>query len=273
MTIPSLSFGSSEFQFDFTFPCEIHQCYPRAIPNPKNFRVLIHTAEPSPLKWATNEVRKYHGNFDLIITSDENLKDLPNAEFMIFGDNWVTKKPNQKKFSVSYLHSVGIKAEWDGYKFRDQIWSQRKSFSTTAELNFWYSRRRPPVHSEIEETDHPFPGETKDILYESMFSICIENLKEKNYFTEKLIDPLSTATIPIYFGCSNIYDFFDMNGIICVNSFAELFHAIKNLSPELYWEKWPAMNQNMELSKKYHSGILRVKELIESKFQFKAQCS
>jgi virginiamycin A acetyltransferase len=269
--IPSLSFGSAEFQFDFTFPCEIHQCFPRAIPDPKNFRVLIHTAEPSPLRWPADEVRKYHGNFDLIITSDEGLKDLPNVEFMIFGDNWVTDKPIQKKFSLSYLHSVGIKTDWDGYKLRDEIWAQRNSFITSAPLDFWYSNNRPPHSNLIEATDKIFPNQSKDLLYESMFSICVENLRERNFFTEKLIDALSTATIPIYYGCTNIGDYFDLDGIINISNPAELSQAIKNLTPNLYWEKLPAITRNMELAKKYHSGFLRVKNLIESKFHSKGK--
>jgi hypothetical protein len=40
------------------------------------------------------------------------------------------------------------------------------------------------------------------------YSICIENCRKKNYFTEKFTDALLCWTIPIYYGCSNISNFF-----------------------------------------------------------------
>jgi hypothetical protein len=42
-----------------------------------------------------------------------------------------------------------------------------------------------------------------------MYSVAVESSSETNYFTEKLIDCLITKTIPIYWGCPNISDFFD----------------------------------------------------------------
>lgn len=266
---PSINFGFPDFQFNFEFSCEIHHCFPRAVPDSTNFRVLIHTAEPTPLKWSSTEVRKYHSNFDLIITSDESLNDLPNTEFMIFGDNWVSKMPKQKKFSISYLHSVGVKADWDGYILRDEIWRERNRLTSPAKFDFWYSNRRPPCISQIEKTDQSYPDDDKDLVYESMFSLCIENIREKNYFTEKLIDPLSTATIPIYYGCNNISDFFDLNGIIIINNLSELSEIVKQLTPDFYWEKLSALQKNMELARKYHFGFSRVREIIEKRYHEK----
>lgn len=40
------------------------------------------------------------------------------------------------------------------------------------------------------------------------YSICIENCTEDYYFTEKITDCLLTNTIPIYYGCRYIKDFF-----------------------------------------------------------------
>lgn len=40
------------------------------------------------------------------------------------------------------------------------------------------------------------------------YSLCIENNQEKNYFTEKINDSFLTWTMPIYYGCPNISDFF-----------------------------------------------------------------
>lgn len=43
------------------------------------------------------------------------------------------------------------------------------------------------------------------------YSLCIENYREKNYFTEKLIDAYLAWSMPIYFGCSNMDVLFPQN--------------------------------------------------------------
>jgi len=47
-----------------------------------------------------------------------------------------------------------------------------------------------------------------DVLYNSKYSLCIENCRKNNYFTEKFTDAILSWTIPIYWGCPNIDDYF-----------------------------------------------------------------
>lgn len=61
--------------------------------------------------------------------------------------------------------------------------------------------------SNIKKVDHS--DKTKwDGLENYHYSICIENCKMKNYFSEKITDCILSWTIPIYCGCPNISDFF-----------------------------------------------------------------
>lgn len=46
------------------------------------------------------------------------------------------------------------------------------------------------------------------------FMICFENKSQPNYFTEKLINAYYGKTIPIYWGCSNVSDYINMNSIL-----------------------------------------------------------
>lgn len=41
------------------------------------------------------------------------------------------------------------------------------------------------------------------------YTICIENTSKKNYFTEKLTDAYLCYSFPIYYGCTNINEYFD----------------------------------------------------------------
>ena len=61
------------------------------------------------------------------------------------------------------------------------------------------------------------------------YSVIIENVREPDYFTEKLVDCLLCGTIPIYWGAPNISYYFNVDGIIICNDLAELQEAIKGL--------------------------------------------
>lgn len=84
-------------------------------------------------------------------------------------------------------------------------------------------------------------------LDDYMFSICIENDNYGDYFTEKILDCFATGTIPIYWGCDNIGDFFDENGIIKLTD--DFDFTI--LNSELYYSKIESIKYNLELVKKY----------------------
>lgn len=258
----SESFGEKNFEFYFPFLTEIHHCYPRAIPDSSRYRVLIHAAEPSLLKWNAVEVRKYHSNFDLILTSDRDLLDLPNSQFFIFGDSWIKKYPEKKLFSVSFLYSCGIRKPWDGYKLRDEIWQSRSNVEATVQLKYWYSSRRPPNSIDIKSEDNIFDNSEKDILFESMFSIVIENTSEYDYFSEKIIDCFATMTVPIYFGCKNIADYFDTSGIIIIGSLAELNNVLKNITIDDYYQRMDSIIKNFLTSNEYWDGKSRIKKAI-----------
>jgi hypothetical protein len=84
-----------------------------------------------------------------------------------------------------------------------------------------------------------------------MFSITVENCQQDYYFSEKLIDTILTGTIPIYWGCPSIGDFFDIDGLIVFNTLDELENILDNISPELYFEKINVIHKNFEIAKKY----------------------
>ena len=97
----------------------------------------------------------------------------------------------------------------------------------------------------------PNPIDNKeDALEDYMFSIVIENINDKNYFTEKLIDPLLVGTIPVYWGCSNINEFIDERGIIRfdMDSFDDV---LETLNEETYNNMLKYAKINLEKAKAY----------------------
>ena len=85
-----------------------------------------------------------------------------------------------------------------------------------------------------------------DALKNHAFSVAIENNTDVNdyYFTEKLTDCLITGTVPIYHGCPNIGEFFDMDGILTFSTQDELDNILKSLSEEKYNSMKVAIENN-----------------------------
>ena len=69
--------------------------------------------------------------------------------------------------------------------------------------------------------------------------------------TEKLVDCLITGTIPIYWGCPNVGDFFDTDGMIIVNNLEEVQAMVGTLNENEYIKRIEAVKKNLELAKQY----------------------
>ena len=95
-------------------------------------------------------------------------------------------------------------------------------------------------------------------LKDYCFSFALENATYSNMFTEKLTDCFMTGTIPIYYGMSNIGEFFNADGIIKLD---ENF-KIEDLSFELYNSKLEAVKENFRLA----DDLLVAEDYIYKKF-------
>ncbi len=56
-----------------------------------------------------------------------------------------------------------------------------------------------------------------DVLKEYKYSIVIENSSYPDYWTEKLADAFLSETYPIYYGCSNVHDYFSNQCLSVIN--------------------------------------------------------
>lgn len=84
-----------------------------------------------------------------------------------------------------------------------------------------------------------------------MFSVAIENGRVEAMFTEKIIDCFMTGTVPIYFGCNAIREFFNPDGIIEFDTVQELEDVLPQITPERYDSMLPAIEENFERAQKY----------------------
>lgn len=206
-------------------------------------------------KFAINNYK----SFDAILTYDEDiLKNCPNSHMMLFGTAWVHNyKLNNKQFQISHL--TGNKNWTIGHKMRQEIHRRQNEIFTPKD--FYISS-----HGSIDNHyNNKILLNEKEPLFDSEFHVCIENSMQKNYFTEKLIDCLITKTVPIYFGCPNISDFFDTRGMIVVNNANEIIAAANSLNKETYAQKKEFIDKNYELAKPFTTITDRLQKLLMDK--------
>lgn len=180
-------------------------------------------------------VFKNYNKFKNVLTFDKDLIDLgQNFKFYPFGGCWI--KPEEqliypKKKLLSII--VSEKKSTSGHILRHEVVNK---FKDKIDI---FGRGYEPIENKLEA------------LKDYMFSIVIENDKFDYYFTEKLNDCFTTGTVPIYWGCPSIKDFFDSKGIIEFDSIDDLSSIIMSLSEEQYHSKIENIKNNFEISKKF----------------------
>jgi hypothetical protein len=60
-----------------------------------------------------------------------------------------------------------------------------------------------------------------DALENYRYSLAIENYSGKNYFSEKILDPLLAWCMPIYWGCTNLSEYLPENSYIWIDITSE----------------------------------------------------
>ena len=262
--------------------CPNYPFYQIHFVNPDCYKVYLNSNEAvtSPNREFISAIVANHKQYDLILTSDQEVVDTcPNAKLFPYGSTWLNRghidHPDglgkfdeeyvkefceDKEFEVSFLVTSHYKT-LDGYELRRNIWVQKSWIQIPTKF---YNSTRFPAPDDKSEF---LPDDDKRHLFKSQYSIAIENASVENYFTEKLIDCLITKTVPIYFGCPNIGDFFDTRGMIIIedpNNIDKIIKNINKLTPETYEQMLPYIEENYNRAKEYaRSYAERVKEMIE----------
>ena len=275
-------------QMEFEHPVEIHftRFGNTKIPCKENcligfnssdsFKVFCNFNEPTTSEntETTANVITYSTQYDLILTSrDELIENCSNAIFFPYGSTWLYKDLNHKDGigfyhpSIDELHEnktnnisflITNHRNKEGYEIRHEIWSKQSQIKN----KLFYSSTRNPV------SPNTLPNDDKKELFKSKFSVVIESTKEENYFTEKICDAIISKTIPIYWGCPNIDDFFDPRGMIVCETADEVIEACKKVDQnfDLYDEMKEYVDSNFEKAKEYCKPLSeRIENEIKSK--------
>jgi len=200
--------------------------------NKKDIAWLI---EPYELQSHNYEyLRQNYNKFFKILTHDVDLLKLPNAYKIPYGGCWIKKEDfniysKDKNFSIVCSNKNYL----SGHKFRHECVNAIKEVADI------YGNGYNPINYKLES------------LRNYRYQIVVENVKKDFWFTEKLIDCFVTGTIPIYYGCPSIHEFFDINGLITFNNTDELKHKIANLNSDYYNSKIESIKINFKIAQEY----------------------
>ena len=71
--------------------------------------------------------------------------------------------------------------------------------------------------------------------------MVIENIRERNYFTKKIVDAVLWETVPIYWGGPNIGDFFATSGMSLCETADQMKDAIQAATRHQFMALNPAL--------------------------------
>jgi len=188
-----------------------------------------------------DRIQSEYAKFDKVLGWHESLYNLPNFKFKPITEisQWsllptelditqfqVYNKTKKTSFITSNKSMV------KGHQFRLDCLTEIQKQKLNVDA---FGRGINPINSKLEG------------LKDYQFSIAMENAKMKNYFTEKLLDCMLAGTIPIYYGCPNIEEWFNPEGIISFDTTEQLTNIISDLEKTpIYESKKAAIHDNYE---------------------------
>lgn len=222
---------------------------------------IISFQEPNEYTGLHDWVIENKDLFYVILTqSDKVLNNCSNAIFQPFGHTWL--KPDQyekdhvKIFQLAHLQGK-LHATY-GHSLRHEVTARKNELNIPTKFYETYGDRYNLENARLGK---------EFVFADSQFGVVIENTSHRGYFTEKILDHFLLKTIPIYWGCSNIGDFFDTNGIIQFNNVDDLIYISNNLNENFYASKKEIINKNYTLALQYLDYEQRVVDAITNIFK------
>ena len=204
-------------------------------------------SEPESIISDTNErVDKNIDKIDVILTNkDYLLKKYPHKAIWVptaiptIGKKYTGVNCSRKNKLMSII--LSNKNSAPGHKLRHQIATDLKQ-NHEDQIDILGSGGAGKVN------------EKGELLERYFYSIVIENEKQENYYTEKILDCLITGTIPIYWGANIIKEHFNPNGIFFFDSIQELQKILQKISQNpllIYNERIDAICENYRAAQLY----------------------
>jgi len=230
--------GNLAYRFTRQFPHKISVSFDNIYVDPSaDFKVLVQCEPPKLYIDFKNMVFDNYQNFDLILTYDDRLLTLPNAKEFCPVGSWVGDLQLEKRDQITYLMSSKI---WTGeHRMRFMIMRRFGHLKSIGPFEFYMHRTPPRVESK------------ESFFTNAKFHIACENQVMTNMYTEKILDCFRTRTVPIYYGCTNLDKYFNVNGVLQFDTIEQFEHIVNNLTPEDYDRMQPYIEENYQRARPY----------------------
>lgn len=188
---------------------------------------ILVTGEEKSIKTYNQE---YLNQFDIVVTSRDDIRHHNMIRTHYFHPWWVKKsyddlcsitdQEKTKELSAIISNLTALPSHRDRFAFINKLKGHYKE-----DLD-WFSKG-----------ERTFLRDKWDGLASYKYSIAIENSSYTNYFTEKISDCFLAYTMPVYWGCPNIGDFFDERSFVSVDihDFSQAIGIIDDIVRENIW--------------------------------------
>tara|TARA_R110000868_G_scaffold230537_1_gene483700 strand:+ start:85 stop:897 length:813 start_codon:yes stop_codon:yes gene_type:complete len=206
---------------------------------------IVSLHEPNEYFGLHDVIIKNKNAFSAILTwNDKVLNNCENAMFLPFGHTWFKpdqyEKKHKKEFKIAHLRGNLLKSY--GHQMRHEILDRKNELKIPTKFFDVYGDRHNIEDARIGK---------EEVFRDVQFGIAIENFSHKGFFTEKILDCFLLKTIPIYWGCSDIDEFFNSAGIISFKNVDDLIHLSNKLTPDYYDYCKEAIEDNYQRALQY----------------------
>tara|TARA_R110001592_G_scaffold244259_1_gene505647 strand:- start:921 stop:1766 length:846 start_codon:yes stop_codon:yes gene_type:complete len=181
-------------------------------------------------------ISKNNHLYDYVLTHDKQLIEQgKNFIYYALGGCWIeveNRRTDHIKSKLVSMITSGKKNVSDHFK-RHEIIAQHRDVIDVMGRGY--------------KTIEPISKGLKDY----MFHIAMENQTEDYYFSEKIINPIMTGTIPIYYGPDHIKEIFDTRGMILFNNINQIPQILKDINHDVYQQMLPYAVENFERAQQY----------------------
>jgi len=183
--------------------------------------------------------------FAAILTWDDKiLNNCENAVFLPFGHTWFKsdqyEKEHKKEFKVAHLCGELLKSY--GHQMRHEILARKNEIQIPTKFYKTIGNRHNIEDARIGK---------EEVFGDAQYGVAIENFSHRGWFSEKILDCFLLKTIPIYWGCSNIGDFFNKEGIIEFGNVDDFIYISNKLNKEYYHQHVDAIEDNYQKALQY----------------------
>lgn len=198
----------------------------------ESVKILLILEPPciSPYTYQWIKQPENYQKFNYILTYNEELLSLDKRFIKyLWGGSWIMPEDRQiypKTKNISIIASW--KKDTEGHRLRHEVIER---FGDKIDV---YGNGYKFVESKLEAL--------KDYRY----TIVIENERMDNWMTEKLNDAIATGTVPIYWGCKSVGEYYSKNGMIICKSIEEIENAISVATEENYNKALDYVGYNFE---------------------------